>query len=286
MYEERTVRIGERPYTVVLSDERTAILSAQARGMAVIGIKNRRSGWEGLDTPYLAETPAAVTEIYLEQVVRRFLGLPWTIAETKRLRIREFSETDARFVPREPKDAAADRIFYTPERLREYIRYQYGFYEYGIWALEEKTTGELTGKAGIVGAEWYDGDRLQGAAPEKEGLSQSWFREAEFLQAAQAESAGCGQPVPVLCLELGYHIFEKYRRMGYGTEACLGILAAVREGFRALYPGQSKAGCVVYAQTDASNEASVRLLRACGFRFMTETDSGEKRCIHRYGLNL
>ncbi len=265
MREERTVRIGGQPYTVVLSDERAAILSAKACGMAVIGIKNRKTGWEGLDAPYLAETPAAVTQEYLERTVRRFLGIPWRIAETPRLRIREFSEKDAPLVPREDGDTRADRIFYTPERLREYIQCQYGFYEYGIWALEEKTAGGLVGKAGIVGAEWRDGEQPR---------------------PLQAEEAGRGESRPELWLELGYHIFGEYRGRGYGTEACLGILEAVREGFCGLYPGESEAGCVVYAKTDASNEASIRLLRACGFRLMTETDTGSGRYIRQYWRNL
>ena len=40
--------------------------------------------------------------------------------------------------------------------MRDYIDNQYRFYEYGLWALTLKDTGELIGRAGIGSREGYD----------------------------------------------------------------------------------------------------------------------------------
>ena len=150
MREERTVTIDKTEYTVVISDETEALLAAKAAGRAIIGLW-RKGGMDGAVTgaDYLAESLEAVDEEYLEQVVRRTFGMPWIIGETRRLLIREFCLEDAKMVPRETTDTEEDMVFYTPEKLRDYIRCQYGFYEYGIWALIEKETGILIGKAGV-----------------------------------------------------------------------------------------------------------------------------------------
>ena len=141
---------------------------------------------------YLAEPEAAGDPVFLERVARRFLGLPWVIAQTDRLRIREFTEQDWRQVPADECQEEADQVFCRPELLRAYIRSQYRFYEYGIWAVEERDTGRLAGKAGVTNPQ---------------GLP-------------EGETA---------VLELGYHIFRPYRRRGFGTEACRAIEAYVRE---------------------------------------------------------
>ena len=74
--------------------------------------------------------------------------------------------------------------------LEAYIRSQYGFWGYGIWALTERETGAIIGKAGVTNLEW--------------GSKENGEEEA---------------------LELGYHIFRPWRGRGYGTEACEGILS-------------------------------------------------------------
>ena len=148
MTEIRCVSIDGISYPVVLSDETEALLKAKADGKASVGFWDRNSGgqqdlsW----VSYLVEDLEDADQKFLEQVVRRHLGLPWKIAETRRLLIREFVEEDADQVPKEAGDGSADEIFYTREKLKDYIRCQYGFYEWGIWALVEKETGQLVGR--------------------------------------------------------------------------------------------------------------------------------------------
>lgn len=189
MREERKIIIDGQVHTVLISDEQEALLAAHAAGRAIVGFWDRKSGGESVDlspAQYVVESPEDVDDEYLEQVVRRTIGLPWIIGTTERLAIREFTMDDISTVPREEGDAPEDEIFYTPEKLKEYIRCQYGFYQYGIWALIRKSDGRLVGKAGVASYTPEDG---------------------------------------VPGVELGYHIFSPYRNQGYAVEACKEILA-------------------------------------------------------------
>lgn len=208
MTEEREVWVEKNLYCVVLSDEAETLLAAKAAGRVVVGLLHPRTpdAEGGKETGersqaaaadlsaarYLVEDPAVETR-FLERVVRRELGLPWMIAESNRILIREFTAEDIGQVMREPEDTEADAVFYTPGLLESYIREQYGFYECGMWAVVRKSDGRLIGKAGITPA--------AGEAAEK------------------------------LCLELGYHIFTPYRRQGYAKEACRLILEYVEREY-------------------------------------------------------
>ncbi|NBH72869.1 N-acetyltransferase [Clostridiaceae bacterium] len=140
---------------VVVSDEAEALLAAKAAGRVVVGCLGEDGGRQLPMAHYLVETMDAADGQYLERVVRRERGLPWRIAEGKRLRLREFTVEDAVKVPEEPGDREADRVFYEEDRLAAYIQGQYRFLEYGLWAVERKEDGVILGKAGLAGC---DGD--------------------------------------------------------------------------------------------------------------------------------
>lgn len=277
MTEERIVFIGKTEYRVVISDEREALLAAKAAGKASIGILGLRQGTEDgsredqgtkkrsaddlpgsqwLPCKYLVESLQDIDQEYLERVVRRTFGMPWIIARTDRLVIREFQPGDEIGVPFEREDTEADTVFQNRELLREYIRCQYGFYGYGIWAVTEKENGKIVGKAGVFNY-----------MPESAGSTEYVEKTGICGEEAQWEEAQWEE-----ALELGYHIFGPYRRMGYGKEACAAILEYVRRTM----------DCRVYAKTDASNEASVKLMKSLGFRFVTEkcTGEGQRRCLY------
>ena len=175
-------------HKVVVSDDREAILAAKAAGTASVEVLGE--GGSSFLTAYAVEKEEDVSREYLEQVVRRHLGLPWEILKTCRLLIREFCPGDEAQVPEEPEDGEGDRVFRSRDLLEAYIRSQYGFWGYGIWALTERETGAIIGKAGVTNLEW--------------GSKENGEEEA---------------------LELGYHIFRPWRGRGYGTEACEGILS-------------------------------------------------------------
>ena len=224
---ERMIQLNGKMHSVVISDEPEALQAARAAGRASIGLWDRKNNANLSAAEYLAEQLEDIDERYLEQVLRRHLGLPWIIGESERLLIREFCLEDAALMPREPEDGEADRVFYTPERLQEYIRCQYGFYQCGIWALIEKNSGRLVGKAGLT------------------QLSDDW---GEYLKAMGDGSETADG------LEIGYHIFTPYRNRGYGREICQWLLAYSAEEYQ----------LPVYAKIDRSNERSIHLAETCG----------------------
>ena len=174
---------------------------------------------------------AGIDERHLERVVRRSLGLPWLICRTERLLVREFTLEDGRRVPREPEDTDGERIFASPELLERYIRHQYHFFEYGLWAVVRLEDGALVGIAGVS----------------------NWQEDREIPWEGGAPDCGAAHPP----LELGYHIFRPYRRRGYAREACQAILAYVQDEY----------GCQVGAAVKPDNTASVRLLTSLGIPY-------------------
>ena len=162
MTQEYTVWIGKTAYPVVVSDERKALLAAKAAGRAFVGLIHMEEHGGGSqeddiwDAEYLA-TPDAICPEYLERIVLRHIGLPWIITETDRLLIREFTMEDIAGMPEEPdvwftqEEREADQVFYDEEKLKAYIKSQYRFYEYGIWALVRKTDGRIEGFLFAIG---------------------------------------------------------------------------------------------------------------------------------------
>ncbi len=105
--------------------------------------------WEGLDTEM---DPA-----FLERDARRKAGKPVEIARTERLIVRE---TILKDVPdlykiwREP--GTSDYIRPMQPTLEEelefmeaYIRHAYAFYDFGLWTVLEKESGQVVGRAGL-----------------------------------------------------------------------------------------------------------------------------------------
>ena len=166
--------------------------------------------------------------------MRRHIGLPWIIAETDRLLIREFTPDDIAQMPEEPdawytvEERAADKIFYDKDKVEAYIKSQYRFYEYGIWAVVRKADGVIVGKAGVT------------------NLEESEHGEFENKTMLPDESAEY--------LELGYHIFRPYRRQGYAEEACRAVLNYAKE----------ELACPVCARVAKENTASICLLEKLG----------------------
>lgn len=297
---EQQVRIEDKLYPVVISDEKQALLTAKSAGKAIVGYLHEGGErdlspamylvesldvLEEIPTGYIwmpkkpdvkEETPAGYTwmspktgmkdetsgtakvmfasQPYLVLVVCRQFGLPWKIAETQRLCIREFTPADVNHVHQEPGDREADRIFYTPEKLNTYIQNQYGFYEYGIWAIVRKSDGVLLGKAGV---DFFDLSAIPDSRiPGSEAMDR--HPETEPLQ-----------------LELGYHIFESYRNQGYAIEACQAILDYVKETWN----------CPLYAVVEGVNAPSTRLLKKLKFHFKEQRYNPEGQTQSLYVWN-
>lgn len=243
MTKELPVVIENRKYFVVVSDQKEALLAAKAAGRAVLGLWDRRHPERApFGVPYLIDCEEEITEEYLERIVRRQMGLPWKIAETKRLLLREFAPEDWDALQEMLKEAeneseiikmsAWDRCpaaFSEYEAFLAYLEHQYSFYEYGIWAVTERHSGVLIGAAGI-----WDMD-ISGAA------------------------------------ELGYWIRPAFQRKGYGREA---VQAILRYGEEEL----SHSIHSIYAKIRKGNLPSRKLAKRLGFRLLTEEQAADSAC--------
>ncbi len=89
---------------------------------------------------------------FIEKMYRRKHGLPWLICESKRLLIREFSPDDGIEIFPEKSDE--------PDYNSLYIKNIYGFFGYGVWALIDKESRDIIGKAGFMNSERLDGIEL------------------------------------------------------------------------------------------------------------------------------
>lgn len=248
MVQERMVRINGQRYMVTISDEQQTLLAAKAAGRVVVGLLHERGEPALGAAEYLIETLDTADTQYLERIVRRHIGFPWTIAESERLIIREFTMDDIPQVIPDADDGESDAVFYTPDKLAAYIRHQYRFYEYGVWAVVRRSDGVILGKAGIT--DW------DGRCGWETGMAEVPFEWKPGV-------------------ELGYHIFSPYRKQGYAGEACRMILDEVTR----------ERNCPVYAVTDSANEASIRLLTKLEFGFIGQRYSGAARLRYLYGWN-
>lgn len=243
---ERFVIIEDKHFGVTISDEQEALRSAYAEGRAVVGLWREGENQSLAPAVYVVEKLQDADPAFLERVVRRRQGLPWIIGESERLIIREFTIGDLERMPKERELGKDDAAFYDTASLAAYIRFQYGFYEYGIWALEEKATGRLVGKAGITNLD---------------SRGEKWSLEAVKKN-----------DTPV---ELGYHIFSSFRQMGYGKEACKAVLA---------YAGEHISE-TVYAVIQEKNSPSKRLAGDLGFQPIARINSGSAAPLCLYEWN-
>ena len=158
---------------------------------------------------------------YIHRIWQRYMHLPWLIAETERLIIRESVMEDLPYFQKfyeEERDNPDVQPLYEDkhtqsrtgirhseqmliqnkqmrqqqEQLRTYITTRYPLFEYGLWTIVDKATNTVIGRAGIE------------ELPENYGSLS-------------------GEP------ELSYLIGKEYRRRGIATEACRAILRYAAE---------------------------------------------------------
>lgn len=238
MVMEYNISLEGRSHPVVISDEPEALLAAKAAGRAIIGVENDGNKWNITCAHYIIPDFTSATRELAELVLRRHIGLPWIIGTTKRLIIREFVKDDAVRIPRE-EYGMEENVFRSPELMAHYIEKQYGFYEYGTWALEEKESGALVGMAGVSNPRLpkdleemlrrfetgLPGTGLPGTGLPGTGLPGTGLPGTVFSGSEDPGPDRAGQKQCLPWLELGYHIFRPFRRMGYAGEA----VAAIRD---------------------------------------------------------
>lgn len=154
---------------LLITDKEYDCKQALSNNIAVIAYlhdENKRSDFSKVQ--YVLEGFDEVDEEYLHRTYKRIKKLPWNILETKRCRIREITveDVDALYeIYREPQITYyMENLYEDPndekEYTRGYINHIYAFYDYGMWIVEKKDTGELIGRAGLEFREGYDGLEL------------------------------------------------------------------------------------------------------------------------------
>lgn len=230
----RWIRVNNEEVPVLISDEKEALLAAKAAGRAIIGLWHPKQSMDELaGARYVVEEIGDVTDEFAERVARRNRKLPWKICETERLMIREISAEDF-------EEIIVQQVGYglgSIEELKSYTQNQYEFYEFGFWAVLEKKSGALVGVAGLtVLEETKDSDK-----------------KIETYVLYTETSAPEDESYP---LELGYHIFPKFRRQGYAKECCLAILQY----------GQEELGADKFVvRIEQANHISKKLAEELGF---------------------
>lgn len=122
---------------------------------------------EGDELPaadYIMEEPEDIDVEYLMRIYQRHRGLPWQILETERCIIRESTVEDVDIFYEIYEDESIVKYMEAlcVERDREkaymkqYIDKIYKYFEYGIWTVLHKETGEIIGRAGFAVRDGYD----------------------------------------------------------------------------------------------------------------------------------
>ncbi len=157
---------------LLITDEMDIARAAKAQGRYVVlsyPVQGMTQEDSLADYPYAIETTEKDLEqagygTYLEHVLCRFRGIPCHILDTERCRIREITPGDVDRLYEIYADKQItkymenlyenreDEIAYT----KEYIRCHYGFYDFGMWIVEEKKTGHIIGRAGFDMRQGYE----------------------------------------------------------------------------------------------------------------------------------
>ena len=146
--------IEDREVAVSASPEETRELIRKRKPCVYLEYPDSEPVYECRFVWQVTEEAPFPDEDYLEKVYRRWNHLPLLIAETERLIIRESI----------PDDLKSFRLFYEEEKenpdieplgtemeqaLEDYIRYQYPFWDFGLWSVEKRDTGEVIGRMGL-----------------------------------------------------------------------------------------------------------------------------------------
>ncbi len=188
---------------------------------------------------YTVEMPQELEADFYDKIYRRYAGIPWEIAETKRCIIRETTVDDVdSFIKiyRNPgitryTDAFCIEPQKEREHVKEYIEKVYEFFGFGVWTVLWKETGEVIGRV---------------------GFEQPYVGEARKV-ARDDEVDGDDEEL----LALGYMLARPWQGKGIAQEVCRAALDFAREELQV-----SKVQVVI----DAENQSSLRLAEKLGFR--------------------
>lgn len=171
MRKGKNVKMQRQYKDLLITDEMNIARAARAKGKHVVlsyPVQGMTENDSFSDYPYAIETDSEPEETYLEHILCRLKGEPCHILDTARCRVREITPDDVDRLyeiyadPQITKfmedlyEKREDEIAYT----QEYIRCHYGFYDFGMWIVEKKDTGEIIGRAGFDMRQGYEDPEL------------------------------------------------------------------------------------------------------------------------------
>lgn len=127
---------------------------------------NRDQDFSGVR--YACENLEELDWDYMEKVYRRYMGIPWDILTTDRCLVRETraEDLDALYeIYTEPSVTQYTEGLYSEREqeeayLKGYTENMYYFYNYGVWTICDKITGQVIGRAGFSNREGYEDPEL------------------------------------------------------------------------------------------------------------------------------
>lgn len=152
-----------------ITDSAKWITALELEKQAVLAyLHNENWNEQYFEVKYAMERPQELEAVYLEQIYRRYAGLPWDILETDRCKIRESTEEDVEEffeIYSEPSIVRYMEDLYPSveqekQYIRDYIEKVYSFCGFGIWTVVEKATNQVIGRAGFNYREGYEEPEL------------------------------------------------------------------------------------------------------------------------------
>lgn len=142
---------------LIITDCQDTVSEAKKYGIACVGYERPDSQERIYGTDMVIQGFGELEYMFFYLVYQRHHRLPWDIASTGRLLIRETTMEDfdalyelyqdpaiTRFMPGMDEDKEEER-----RQMELYIHNMYAFYGYGLWSIIEKKTGRLIGRAGL-----------------------------------------------------------------------------------------------------------------------------------------
>ena len=232
-------------FTIFLCDTDEAIWQHKSEGLPVIAVAHEGNTAEELmGTPWLILSPEALTPEFLYEVYCRHYCLPMWILETKHCQLRELSQKDcgALLLLQEENEPLLDGCFFPancdrPEEfLSDYIRHQYPFFGFGLYAILQKESGNFMGIAGFA--------RFTEDTPGKNSPDNCCTCETNHSEKDALLSA-----------EVSYALLQKYQHRGFAEEILRELLTYGKN------IGEFEQ---FTARIRPENTASVALARKCG----------------------
>ncbi len=132
-------------------------------GMAVVFYERETDG-RCVEADLVVQGFEEIGVQFLDRVHKRKNGLPWNILYTKRTCVREITldDLDALFELYRAKGMTdyTEPLFERDREeayTRDYIKWMYYYYGYGMWVVCDRNTGRLIGRAGIEQRDTKDG---------------------------------------------------------------------------------------------------------------------------------